>query len=475
MKHWLVFVLSWLLPALPVSGQRIQWLSDTASRQVLFHLLAGAPLAGLDEKDYAYTTILQVKSGDVIHDTAGIENTLMNAAISFFSDMAYGRQTNRVVYNGLNYYPTCMNIRDSLLYAVREGRLATLAARLEPHHAMYAALKEQLAVMYSHIGMASRPVTSDQLDSTNHPLIEKLYQLGITNTLNYALGEDTLRTMLRKAQRTFEMLEDGHIRQGIMEELNVSAEKRLYELKQAMNTWRWLNCIQEEQPVIIVNIPSATLFYLYKDSVHFYTRCIVGKPATPTTPLISKVHEVILFPYWNVPHDIAVNELLPAIKGAPADYLDYGNYQVLDKSGKVVDPAGIKWQQLNKNNFPYTLRQLFGCDNSLGIIKLNFYSPYSTYLHDTPNKSYFLFNSRYFSHGCVRVENIDTLATMLEPALHPFLANAPSRVCDLAADKGQLIFPLRHPVPLFMLYEVAWPDANGQVRFYDDVYNKVKM
>lgn len=387
--------------------------------------------------------------------------------IQFYSDVSYGEPVNRVSYDGLNYHPSCMNIRDSILTAIRENRLVTLASRLEPQHFIYTQLKKQLALLEQRAHFIAPVVTSDLVDTANHPLIDRLYQLGIADTLNYALQEDTLRNYVRSAQRKFEMLEDGSIRPGLLEELNIPQAKRIYELKRALNTWRWLQCIQQEQPVIIVNIPAANLFYMYRDSIIFYTRCIVGKEATPTTPLISKIHELILFPYWNVPHQIAVNELLPAIKSGPVDYLNYGNYQVLDKTGKVLDPASIKWQQLNKNNFPYTLRQVFGCDNSLGIIKLNFFSPYSTYLHDTPNKSYFLFNSRYFSHGCIRVEHIDSLAEILEPAVHPFLLNA--------SDKGQLIFPLKHPVPLFILYEVAWPDGNGEIRFYDDVYHKIKM
>ncbi|WP_343670860.1 L,D-transpeptidase family protein [Chitinophaga sp.] len=458
MKHWFLIMIILSLATLPASSQHIRWLSDSLNRQILCNLFAQASLEGLDEKDYAYPTHINIA------DSARINRELTSAAIAFFSDLAYGTQENRVPYDGLNYHPKCLNIGDSILDAIHEHRLATLPGRLEPHHAMYAALKRQLALLERR-----------KLPQITDTLIARLYQLGITDTLNYTIPEDTLRNYLRRAQRKFEMLEDGTLRPGLQEELNISIEKRRYELKHALNTWRWLNCIQQEQPVIIVNIPAANLFYLHKDTVLFYTRCIVGKRATPTTPLISAVHEVILFPYWNVPHQIAVNELLPAIQSAPLDYLDYGNYQVLDKTGRVLDPATIKWQQLNKNNFPYTLRQLFGCDNALGIIKLNFFSPYSTYLHDTPNKSYFLFNSRYFSHGCIRVENVDSLAEILEPGLHPFLANAATTVCDLASDKGQLIFPLKHKVPLFILYEVAWPDASGEIRFYDDVYNKVKI
>lgn len=458
-----------------VNGQQVQWLSDTPNRQILFNVFAQAALAGLDEKNYAYETVQYVKTGLIKADSTNINRELTNAAIAFYSDIAYGKQENRVAYNGLEYHPDAINIKDSLFAAVNKGYLGDLTARLEPHHPLYLALKKQVACLEKNKEQVCPDITSENLDSTNHPLITKLFQLGITDTLNYKIGEDSLRVALRKAQRAFELLEDGQMRPGIMEELNVPVARRLYELKHALNTWRWLNDVQQEQPVIIVNIPAANLFYFYRDSILFYTRCIVGKAATPSIPLTGKVHEVLLFPYWNVPRDIAVNELLPAIKSAPADYLNYGNYQVLDKTGKVVDPSTINWAQMNKHNFNYTLRQLFGCDNSLGIIKLNFYSPYSAYLHDTPNKSYFLFNRRYFSHGCIRVENVDSLAEMLEPALHPFLADAPARVCDLAADKGQLIFPLKHKVPLFILYEVAWPDREGRIRFYDDVYNKVKM
>lgn len=458
----------------PAKAQHIPWLSDTSNRQIICRLFAGASWYGLDEKDYAYKTILLLNSNLHTLDTVGIEQELTNAAVSFFTDIAFGRQETRVSYNGINYHPGNVNIADSLLRAINTGSLAALPGKLEPHHAIYGELKKQLAVMELNKGLACPPITSEVLDSNNHPLIEKLFQLGITDTPDYGIDEDSLRIKLRIAQRKFEMMEDGKIRPGILEELNIPVQKRLYEVKHALNTWRWLNSVQQERGVIIVNIPAANLFYIYRDSVLFYTRCIVGKPATPTTPLVSQVHEVILFPYWNVPHDIAVKELLPAIKSAPLEYLDYGNYQVLDKNGKVLDPSSIHWQQLNRDNFPYKIRQLFGCDNALGIIKLNFFSPYSTYLHDTPNKSYFLFNGRYFSHGCIRVENVDVLAEMLEPGLHPYLAETPDNVCDLAADKGQLIFPLKQKVPLFILYEVAWPGSNGATRFYEDIYNKVK-
>jgi murein L,D-transpeptidase YcbB/YkuD len=137
--------------------------------------------------------------------------------------------------------------------------------------------------------------------------------------------------------------------------------------------------------------------------VNLEMRMIVGKPSTPTSTLASRVNEVILYPYWHVPYSIATKELLPIIKRNPG-YIEAGNYQVLNKSGNIVDPYSINWRALSRNYFPYLIRQSTGCDNALGLLKLNFYSPFGIYLHDTPVKSLFMLNKRYFSHGCMRME-----------------------------------------------------------------------
>jgi murein L,D-transpeptidase YcbB/YkuD len=132
-------------------------------------------------------------------------------------------------------------------------------------------------------------------------------------------------------------------------------------------------------------------------------RLVVGKPSTPTFSLASIVNEVIIYPYWHVPVSIATKELLPAIKRDPS-FLEANNYQVLNKAGKIINPYSINWNALSRNYFPYTIRQGTGCDNSLGLLKLNFYNPFGAYLHDTPNKDLFKQNRRFFSHGCMRME-----------------------------------------------------------------------
>ncbi|ACU62312.1 ErfK/YbiS/YcfS/YnhG family protein [Chitinophaga pinensis DSM 2588] len=459
------------------AAEKMYWLPADCSqnRQQLFSYFKQAALLGLEQRDYAFALVQQLQSGYMPTDSLMTDRALTQAAIAFFTDVAYGPAITRIGYDGLKYVPDCLDIPTLLYSALANNNFNKLLEKVEPSAPQYNALKSMIAFYNDRLQRQDyHPVkiTSETADSSNHPLIDKLYQLGFLDAPDYTAHEDTLRIKIRAAEYMFEFLEDGALRQGVIEELNVSLEKRLSELKHAINTFRWLNCLRKYQYVVVVDIPAAELFVYLGDSTMLNSRVIVGKAKTPSSPLASRIDEVILFPYWTVPHNIAVKELLPGIKGAPSIYLEAGNYQVLDKSGRILDPQSINWNTLNKHNFPYTLRQMFGCDNSLGIIKLNFFNPYSTYLHDTPARSYFMFNSRYFSHGCIRVEDAIPLAKLLVPAEAPRIDSL-SRMKTPPAG-SPITIPMKPGIPVIILYEVAWPDANGKVRFFEDVYEKFK-
>lgn len=460
------------------AGQPMMWLpaSCAENRQTLFNYFDQSALLGLDQHDYAYTLVQQLKAGVSPADSAETDKQLSTAAIAFFTDVAYGTKAVRVGYDGLKYTPDCLDIPNMLYRAISDSTFGQLLDRLEPSSPEYRSLKSKIAVYTRRLQENNyRPVriSSTAVDSTNHPLIDKLYQLGCLDTADYNVQEDTLRNKVRAAQRLFEFLEDGALRPGVLEELNIPLEKRLLELNHALNTFRWLNCMRKYQSVVVVNIPAAGLYLYQGDSLLLYSRTIVGKESTPTSPLTSRIDEIIVYPYWTVPYNIATKELLPGIKGNPVAYLDAGNYQVLDKTGKILDPTTIDWKSLSRKNFPYTIRQMNGCDNSLGIIKLNFFNPYSTYLHDTPGKSYFMFNKRYFSHGCIRVEEAVALARLIVPEE----AQRIDSLAKVAAapQKGPVVIPVKQKTPVLILYEAAWPDQRGNIRFYDDVYNKFRQ
>lgn len=442
--------------------------------QSLFQLLRSAEEFGLNKTDYQPVVLQSMENnyfiGPTRHDSLITEVCLTDAAIHFFSDIAYGNSKPAISYNGLNYIPDCFDIPALMAGAIAEDRLQGLAKDLEPELPGYRTLKEWNTLLYQSITDSSfkeEKVTSPLVSNTNKPLLNRLYYLGITDSLNEQVTYFYLKSKIRSAQRLYNLTDDGILRKATMDVLNMPLAVRMEELRSAMNSVRWLRCISLQSPVFVVNIPSANLLVINKEQVLLQSKVIVGKRSTPTPTLASMITDVVLYPYWVVPNKIATRELLPLIQ-RNAGYLASNNMQVLNKAGKIVNPGTINWSSLSPSNFPYTLRQSTGCDNSLGIIKLNFYNPYSVYLHDTPWKVLFNVNKRYFSHGCMRVEKAIGLAH--------FLLKENTIAIDTLEEKGcirnqaPLPVPVKEHIPVIVLYNTAWFDSTGLVQFNDDIY-----
>lgn len=235
----------------------------------------------------------------------------------------------------------------------------------------------------------------------------------------------------------------------------------------SLNILRWINHFKLQQR-IIVNIPSANLFYYSGDSIALKMKVVAGKPLTPTPRMTTYCTEVILYPYWNVPRKIAVNELLPLFKLLPK-MVDALNMQVIDAKGNVVDHHRLKWTSFNKNNFPYKFRQSTGCDNSLGVVKFNLTNPFDVYLHDTNIKKSFLSDHRFYSHGCIRIEKPIELAGLL-------LNNALDTTFLQSCLKEQKPVPIsiKKKVPVFVVYMPAEIDTCNRAVYYKDVYDLLR-
>lgn len=455
------------------------WLNNYANTKDLLCILQAVEELGLNKEEYQYDLIRSLGNNSFIRpahfDSLRTEIGLTDAAIHFFNDIAYGNHKPVIGYNGLDYAPDCFDIPTLLTNALATNRLPQLVKELEPEWAGYQTLKDWLMLLRQSISDSTYKevkITTLRTERTNQPLIDRLYYLGIIDTLQVNYTNAFIKAKVRSAQRLFNLSDDGVLHKSTLDALNTPIAIRVEELKLAINTVRWLRCKSMLLPVFIVNIPSANLLVIHKGNVLLQSKVIVGKKTTPTPTLASQITEVILYPYWTVPNKIASRELLPLIQRNPG-YLEANNMQVLNKAGKIVNPAGVNWNALSPAWFPYTLRQSTGCDNSLGIVKLNFYSPYGVYLHDTPWKVLFNFNRRYFSHGCMRVEKALELAH--------FLLNENTIAIDTLVEKGcirnqaPLPVPVKEKVPVFVFYNTAWFDSTGLVQFNDDIYRKLNL
>lgn len=238
------------------------------------------------------------------------------------------------------------------------------------------------------------------------------------------------------------------------------------ELISCLNLYRWIHHFHFDK-YIVVNIPAATLRYFEKDSLKLESKVVVGKIATKSPRFSTWCYQVILYPYWNVPRDIGLKELLPHFKRSPAA-MDRMNMQLTTSNGKVIDHRGINWSQYNRSNFPYTFRQCTGCDNSLGVIKFNLSDPFDVYLHDTNFKVAFLKDTRFLSHGCIRVEKPIQLGNYL---LGDKLDSNFLKACY--KDQLPKVINLDKKVPVFVVYMPAEPRADS-VYYYKDIYRLFK-
>lgn len=406
----------------------LPWIQQKPLQLILLQFLQQVECWGLEPKDYQTGFLDSVYHDKILLqdrlDSLCADARITTEAIHFFHDVALGNTDEPVRYTGFRYAPDCLDIPGLLALAVANHQLQELPEALEPPAPAYKTLRHALLELLKIRDDTTAP------GSTQKIIEDKLAAMGILNARH---------------------LLPAHIR----------------DLNQSLNTLRWARCLQLERS-ILVNIPSATLDYYEQGKPLLQSKVIVGKRSTPTSTLSSQVTEVVLYPYWMVPQKIACRELLPMIKRDPA-FLEANGYQVIS-AGKIIDPATIDWSRYSSTYFPFTLRQSTGCDNSLGIIKLNFYSPFGIFLHDTPWKSLFNISKRQLSHGCVRVERVAELARLL--------LKDDSTNFDRIMQKGDSLntmptpMPLVRPVPVIIVYNTAWTDLSGNARFYDDVYRK---
>lgn len=431
----------------------------------------------LRETDYQFDFIKQFRDEETglknLNDSLEAEVRITDAAIHFFSDIAYGNTKPVFGFYGLTYTPACHDIPVLLADYVSTNKLHSLSPRLTPALSEIKLIsnkvKEFLKIM-ADSNFTEVIIKSAKVSVTNRPLISKLYQLGIIDSPYTQLPDNILKQKVKEAQRYFNLVADGTSPSTIMAELNIPMAVRLQQLNLSVNYCRWLSCLIQNRAVIVVNIPGTLLKVYQKDSVFLEMRVIVGKKSTRTPTLASTISEVILYPYWHVPYSIATKELLPAIKRNPG-YIDAGNYQVLDnRTGKVIDPYSINWSALSTKYFPYIIRQSTGCDNALGLLKLNFYSPYGVYLHDTSNKYLFTLNKRFFSHGCMRMEKPMELGYLILKNNRVAIDTLEQKGC--LRNQSPIVVPAEERMPVIVWYNPVGIDNTGRLLFYEDVYDK---
>jgi lipoprotein-anchoring transpeptidase ErfK/SrfK len=251
--------------------------------------------------------------------------------------------------------------------------------------------------------------------------------------------------------------------------LNVPASSRLKQLKANLTRIKSF-AKTANQRYVMVNIPAQEIEAVAGGKVELRLVGVVGKPDRPSPLLTSAINQLKFNPTWTVPPTVLKEDLVP--KGRE---LARKNQNVLvkygidayDGSGRKLDPDRINWS--SEAVFGYRYMQQPGEDNPLGFVKIDFPSPHSVYMHDTPSPRLFEKTYRAASSGCIRVQHVERLATWL---LRETGGWSYGRVMSMKENGRTEDVRLKKAVPLYWVYITAWATEDGTVHFRRDLYKK---
>ncbi len=357
--------------------------------------------------------------------------------------------------------------------ALQSGNIAGALHELEPGYKGYDSLK---ACIPDFLGKANfNPYTYlvyPYRDSISffRLLERRLHEVGVLPATATGLDTTAFAAVLKKYQQAQGLKPSGKVSAALADKLNNTDWEKFKRI--AINLDRY-KLLPDTLPhaYVWVNLPSFTLQVYDSDTLVFQSRVIVGGPKTPTPQLTGEISNFITYPQWTVPYSIIFKEMLPRIK-TDTDFLKKQNLMVVDKNDSVLDPSTINWKKLNKNHFPYQLKQRQGDDNSLGVIKFNFRNRYSVYLHDTNVRWLFGKSFRALSHGCVRVKEWEKLADFLVRTDTVKYKTDTLKAWIKRQEKHTVYgFP---KVPIFIRY-FSCEGKDGHIKLYDDIYGDDKF
>ncbi|MGR9037690.1 MAG: L,D-transpeptidase family protein [Gammaproteobacteria bacterium] len=474
---------------------RLLWLGKDESKKNIsetLKVLAGAPVHGLKTTDYdvEWLTknlpfVLKLNENQAkqiaLYDTA-----LSLSVLRFLYDLHYGR----VNPQGINFH---LKSRDKKLIdlpaliqvGLKQGDIAELPDIVEPKLMQYHKLKKALA-LYRRLIPDLMPfqlrISKSIRPGDRHPQIGELRQfllkvgdLDEERTGAHPKTPDLYTNKLIGAVKNFQLRHgltpDGIIGRETAAAINVPISQRITQIELGMERLRWLPEIDSGQ-YIIVNIPAFQLWAFdditKKNPEILNMKVVVGKALKNQTPvLMAEMRYINFMPYWNVPYSIVKNEILPKLIENP-NYLNWENMEIVTGFGSQAQTVPLSLDSLLRlKQGALKIRQRPGGKNALGRIKFIFPNKEDVYLHDTPANALFNRSRRDFSHGCVRVENPEGLASFALKDQKGW--NEEKINAAFASGKSQWV-TLNKSIPVLFFYITTFIDHHENLTFYSDVY-----
>jgi len=446
----------------------------------VLELIASASREGLYPEEYHLNEIQAGLDMSVLLPQDALDILLTDALLKYIRHLRNGRLNTQSADPQWLIHSVPVDAVAVLQKAIESPSPNRVLAALSPGHRGYQRLRNLLHAYRSLASAGGWPIVppgpkleKGMYDRRVQSLRHRLWLSGDVDTLDVIDSfefDEELEHAVRGFQERHGLETDGVVGRDTLAALNVPVEERIQQVLLNMERWRWL---PEEMGsrYLMVNMAGFDLQLVENEATVMDMRVIIGRPYRSTPAFVAEMTHLVFNPYWNVPHKLALLDLLPAQQKDP-QYLSRKGFRVFsDWSGDAieVDPDSIDWSQYNENNFVFRLRQEPGAANSLGRIKFMMPNPYAVYLHDTPAQHLFKRAVRTFSSGCIRVEQPVRLATTLLQGKRRWTDGDVMQI--IASRENRAVF-LSRKIPVYLLYLTAWVDDAGRVHFRDDVYGR---
>lgn len=403
--------------------------------------------------------------------------------LRYLTDLSVGRVDPRTLGYNITPQPRVQDLPAALRQAQASDKLGDLVAIVSPQWTAYNGLRHALsryralaAMRFDALPTPVKSVREGEAYGGVAALHARLRAEGdlppdapapLDDTLSPALVEG-----LRRYQARHGLEVDGILGAKTIQALHVPLTTRVRQIELALERLRWLSGLADTD-LVLVNVPMFRLWAWEAGATQgapvFSTRVIVGTAVKTPTPIFTALlNEVIIRPYWNVPASIARNEILPKARRDPG-YLARNNYEIVQGDGDRAPVLPLNASSLALvSSGAARIRQRPGPGNALGLIKFNFPNEYSVYMHDTSARQLFERAERDLSHGCVRVDDPETLAEWVLRESGWFR----QAIVDATQAPQSRSILVRRPIRVIMNYATAAVDADGTVLFAEDIYRQ---
>ena len=455
----------------------------TTSAADAIKVLNTAPQHGFDPAEYGAPELLEMSqaveklekgSEARLEELAEFDARLTAGLLAFGRDVAMGRQKGDANFKARRTMP---DLVAAVTAAVDDPAMFVDAVR--PPHQEYVALAKALDDLTGQRdkgGWVTVPSTlkPGQSGPAVSALRQRLAMSGHLKTQGSGTGDQRsgsydadLEAAVKSFQELHSIAATGVLDAVTLAAINVPLESRIQQVTTNLQRWRWMPDDLGERH-FLVNIPYFHLIAREAGKPVLDIRVVVGKPGN-NTPIFSEDMETVVFsPYWNIPDTIAENETAPAIARDP-NYLARQGIEILRVSGgasQTLNAADVDWDSPDAVK-GLVFRQKPGDGNALGHVKFLFPNPHNVYLHDTPADALFAKPGRAFSHGCVRVEEPETLAKYVLKGYSEWDDQSIFTAMRSGVEKH---VKMKAKIPVHIAYFTSWVDENGGLHFQRDIY-----